>query len=388
MKKLLPLLLLIHTSSILHSEQLAHGISYTHISKKEPYPLSIHIVEMAKNAAQLFIEHALDKGLSREPVSSIGERTNALIAINAGNYRRGGQFNGNAVGFLKINDTVYADPNIARALVCISSKNSISINQIKCSWHLVLGSNILPVDTINQPRGPKEAIIYNRSFGKYTLTNNNGTEIVVSKSKIIAVNHQRGNSPIPKDGFVYSIEETLDIDLSMIKVGINARLSYTIEPDIDIEYAVSGAGLLIQNSSVVKNFHTDFMLDAPIVHSGDAITADFHNQKERTWLIEGRHPRTALGIKADQTLVLLVVDGRQSGFSEGMSFAELANFLYALGCVEAVNLGGGGCTTLYIKNRGVVNSPAVFCNAERVNTSNCNERPVSDALIVRKTICY
>ncbi len=375
-------ILLMSTGSMLHGEQLGHGISYRHIISKNPRPLSIHIVEIVKHNAKLSLVHALNEGLSREPVSSIGERTNALIAINAGNYRRGGQFNGNAVGFLKINEFIYADPNISRASVCISSKKVVSINQIKCTWHLTLGNNVFPVNKINQPRGLKDAIIYNRSFGKSTLTNNKGIEIVVSKNKIIAINHERGNSPIPKDGFVYSVEGTLDIDLGVTNVDMNARLSYTMEPNSDVEYVVSGAGLLIKNANIVNNFHSDFMLDSPIVHSGDEVAADFQNQKERTWLIEERHPRTALGIKSDQTLVFLVVDGRQPDFSEGMNFAELANFLYSLGCVEAVNLGGGGCTTLYIKDRGVVNSPAVVYDSERVNTLNYNERPVSDALIV------
>ncbi len=382
MKKSLLLLFLINTGSILHSEQLAPGITYTHISQKNPRLLSIHIVEIAKDSPNLALVHALGTGLSREPVSSIGERTNALIAINAGNYRRGGQFNGNAVGFLQIKNSIYSHPNLARSLLCISRQNIISIDTIRQSWHLIAGNQTFPVDKINQPRAQDDAIIYNRSFGKSTLTNENGTEVVVSNGRIISINYNSGNSLIPKNGFVYSVEKTASIDLSMLSVNTNTSLSYTIEPDTDIEYIVSGSGLLIKNSCIVKNFHDDFMLDAPIVHTGDEIVADFQNKKERTWLIEEYHPRTALGIKADQTVVLVVVDGRQPGFSEGMNFAELADLLHSLGCVDAINLGGGGCTTLYIKNRGVVNSPAVSRDPKRVNTSNCNERPVSDALIV------
>jgi len=70
-----------------------------------------------------------------------------------------------------------------------------------------------------------------------------------------------------------------------------------------------------------------------------------------------RHPRTAVGLRADNTAVLLTVDGRHPGKSEGMTLEELAQFMKELGCVEALNLDGGGSTTLWLRNRGVINYP-------------------------------
>lgn len=58
------------------------------------------------------------------------------------------------------------------------------------------------------------------------------------------------------------------------------------------------------------------------------------------------HPRTAVGITADRKLILLAVDGRQPGFSGGMLSSEVADLLLQLGVVDAVNLDGGGSTTL------------------------------------------
>lgn len=57
-------------------------------------------------------------------------------------------------------------------------------------------------------------------------------------------------------------------------------------------------------------------------------------------------PHTALGIKSDGTLVLYTVDGRQSGYSAGATLTEVATRLKELGCVEAVNLDGGGSTAV------------------------------------------
>ena len=62
----------------------------------------------------------------------------------------------------------------------------------------------------------------------------------------------------------------------------------------------------------------------------------------------GRAPRTALGMKEDGTLVVYAVDGRQSGYSMGLSQKDLAEEMLARGCVWAVNLDGGGSTALSV----------------------------------------
>ena len=60
-----------------------------------------------------------------------------------------------------------------------------------------------------------------------------------------------------------------------------------------------------------------------------------------------RHPRTAVGLDAGaRTLYLAVVDGRQPGYSQGMTAAELAALMLHLGCDRAINLDGGGSSIL------------------------------------------
>ena len=74
------------------------------------------------------------------------------------------------------------------------------------------------------------------------------------------------------------------------------------------------------------------------------------------------HPRTAIGIDRDtKTLIFLVVDGRQK-FSRGYTMVELANKMIELGADEALNLDGGGSSTMIAKRKsgvmGVINSPS------------------------------
>jgi hypothetical protein len=71
-----------------------------------------------------------------------------------------------------------------------------------------------------------------------------------------------------------------------------------------------------------------------------------------------RHPRTAVGWTADQSrLFLVVVDGRQEGYSDGMSLPELTWVFRRLGAAHALNLDGGGSTALAVGTT-VVNRPS------------------------------
>lgn len=63
------------------------------------------------------------------------------------------------------------------------------------------------------------------------------------------------------------------------------------------------------------------------------------------------HPRTALGLDADgRWLTLAVVDGRQKGYSEGLSERELAQYMAELGCCDALNLDGGGSSSMLLED--------------------------------------
>ncbi|MFI3250424.1 MAG: phosphodiester glycosidase family protein, partial [Eubacteriales bacterium] len=74
---------------------------------------------------------------------------------------------------------------------------------------------------------------------------------------------------------------------------------------------------------------------------------------------EGRAPRSAVGMKADGTLVFYVADGRQTGYSVGLSQADLANHFMSLGCVWAANLDGGGSSTIALTT-DVTRSPSLY----------------------------
>ena len=85
----------------------------------------------------------------------------------------------------------------------------------------------------------------------------------------------------------------------------------------------------------------------------------------------GKNPRTAIGIKATGEIMLVVIDGRKARYSVGMTTFQEAVFMKKHGAVWALNLDGGGSSTMWIKGTGVVNRP-----------SDGTERAVSSAVLV------
>lgn len=83
-----------------------------------------------------------------------------------------------------------------------------------------------------------------------------------------------------------------------------------------------------------------------------------------------RHPRTCI-CQTPSELKFIIVDGR-SETAHGMSLSELQQFLTTLGCVDALNLDGGGSSTLWRAKKGIINKPS----------DKSGERPVSSVILI------
>lgn len=102
-------------------------------------------------------------------------------------------------------------------------------------------------------------------------------------------------------------------------------------------------------------------------------------QREDLKFVSQRHNRTALGVRADGTTLLLVADGRFKHRAEGLSLPELIMVMRWLGCTDAINLDGGGSTTMYVRSHPdrVVNHPS-----DNRRYDHTGQRPVSNAILV------
>ena len=101
---------------------------------------------------------------------------------------------------------------------------------------------------------------------------------------------------------------------------------------------IGGAPTLVKNSQVEVTYNQEIMWGSGVGYdNGD--------------------PRTAVGYTAENHVIMVTADGRQSGISEGVGLPELAQIMIDIGCVEAMNLDGGGSTQMATAS-GYVNSPS------------------------------
>lgn len=117
----------------------------------------------------------------------------------------------------------------------------------------------------------------------------------------------------------------------------------------------------------------DVMLSGPLLVLNNSV-----EELDTTSFTKARHPRSAIGIKANGKVILLTVDGRQDN-SAGLSLLELTKLMRWLGCVSAINLDGGGSTTLWTEKFGVINYPS-----DNKKWDHEGERKVANVLVLKK----
>ena len=105
------------------------------------------------------------------------------------------------------------------------------------------------------------------------------------------------------------------------------------------------------------------------------------NLLPKTSLVITKHPRSSIGVINKHKVVLITLDGRTAD-SRGMTLLQLTDLMISLGCKDAVNLDGGGSTTMWINGKpfnGVVNMP---CDNKKFDHEG--ERAVSDIIIIKE----
>lgn len=116
------------------------------------------------------------------------------------------------------------------------------------------------------------------------------------------------------------------------------------------------------------------------VGTGTVIVKDSEPVDDRTFShYLSAQPRSAVGIRADGSLVLYAVDGRQASYSVGLKLYDLAKRMASLGCVYAANLDGGGSTAVNASLRGSDTASIVSSPSGKV------ERRVSNAIVFTDT---
>ena len=294
-------------------------------------PVRINLIELStdvNNNLEVTPAIASETLSARNKISEIAKRENAIAAINGGYFK---PQTGVPLGTLMINKKVYTGPIYDRVALGIFD-NSYGMARVQLKAKIRTNIGDIKIDNINQPRMlSTNTIVYTPDWGRTAPPcPQYGKAIAVQNERLVAESY--GALEIPENGFVVVAPEKA---LAPILNAKKFKLDIKMNPEWEgVNHIISGGPYLVKNNEIYVD-----------------MTA------QKLSAIGGRNPRTAIGYTRDNHLIMMTADGRE-GASIGLTLVELANLMKEFGCVNAMNLDGGGSTVMYV-NGAVVNKPAV-----------------------------
>ncbi len=341
---------------------------------------AVYVAEMDRRAEnlQFDIELANNQILGRETITNATRRlirgdVNPLAGVNGSfgiredNRGRGGMIfnlhiqNGELVSIpIALDRWGYSPASPwGETSFGVTPDGEFLIDAVQLNGHLRVGkgtSATLSINAVNQICDSLcPVVLFTPRFGKRTLTRR-CYEFTLRQIKlpltgkykssfVVTAVNQRGNSVIPPDGVVLSIEPHLGRDWEdKIRKATAGTLEIALTPRKwqSVQQGIGGNLRLVRNGKVEPELIA--------FEKSRGGTAYRHRNGA------SRHPRSALGFN-DEKLFLIAVDGRQPGYSMGMTLYDMGKFFSELGIKHAINFDGGSSSTLWALGR-VANSPA------------------------------
>ena len=212
---------------------------------------------------------------------------------------------------------------------------------------------------------PSELIRYMPVFGPSTEPGDGVEAVLDGDGRVTAVREPRGG-PIPAGGSVLAgTGDGADWLRAHARTGARVAVRTDVWTRRGRLPLHAGLGVVNGGPRLLEHGHPDIAAEAEgFDHPDDP--GFYYAFALR------RNPRTIAGVARDGDLILVAVDGRAPGYSAGLDFEEEAAVMRRLGADDAVNLDGGGSTTMTIRG-SVVTRPS----------DATGERPIGDAILVR-----
>lgn len=326
----------------------APGVDYGHIRMGlSEGPVLVNYIAIDLDHAGIEVRPALAdaQAAGQETVSQMSRRLGAIAAVNGIYFSSAGR----PLGLVATGQRLISPPVYARTAFGWFDDGSWLMSRVDLTGHVQSGSISAPLYTVNGARVAGQVALYTPDFGYASPANDRGRTLAAVGGEVIQVN-TRGPTPIPPGGYVMVCDERSP--LFGLQVGDALQANWWLTPapfNRPLRFAIGGGPRLVENGRVT-------------------VTSDA--ERFQPDIARGRAPRTALGVTPDRKLLLVVVNGRQEGLSVGLTLEELAGLMIELGARDAMNLDGGGSSTLVVRDR-VLNMP-----------SGGVERPVNNALLV------
>ena len=343
---------------------LTPGVTYERQLWFTPHgPEVLHVMTAPRPGGLYALKPILSNNLvtGRETVTSMERRISTTATVGGVNADLFSWNEGLPSGMFMESGVLRTPPHPRRSTVGITDDGRLLVERVAMlgTWQGL--SQRRPLNGLNQRPGPEGVSLFTPAWGATTPAAQGTVEITLDPfppaapftdltGTVIAAK-PGGGTPIPPTGAVLvgrgSSAGRLASEAPAGQV-VTARL--ILRPQWGgVVDAVGGGPLIVQNGQPVFRALEDF--------SSSQLSL--------------RNPRTAVGQRADGRIILLAVDGRQPGYSTGMTNFELAQAMVGLGAVTASSLDAGGSTTMAFEGE-LLNRPS----------DPGGERAVADGLFV------
>jgi len=342
--------------------ELAPGIFYTNYWFPN-FPWLIHVARLDRRGGFAFHSiHAYDRVCGLSPASELAEiarRWGEPVAVLNGDFFQVEHFGaGDPRGLQIVEGNLLSGPS-GRAVFWVDDSGQPHLDQVWPDFWIHFPDGSVKPFRLNEELHSNRLVLYTPDYGFSTGTTNvrNVTELVLepftSEPGVLLRAGQTIQAWVREAGkFGDSMLEPgllvlaagPKVDISGVEAGMLLEISTATRPDLSRARAAIGGGpILLKDGKIV-----------PLPKPPFKKRRKMSNEIRAWW---ERHPRTALGWNAD-SWYLVVVEGRWNGISAGMTLDELAVFMRKrLGCTDAINLDGGGSSTLWL-NGQVRNYPS------------------------------
>ena len=272
---------------------------------------------------------------------------------------------GDAVGLLVAENTILRPPIYRRgALLYADGRWRIeSVGMDDIALMLPGDIRLRPGnDACLNPAAPRDKAIYTRAGARQSSNCAlQRTPAAPDHSEFVIVNRQvlswkrGGGLPIPQNGFVLSLRDSALPGGAVDDIINDAWIEYAFADDGEpVQAAIQAGPILLRNGEPVESSE-EFRAS----HGGSVGISPVRMDRSTA---DRRKARSAIGVNADGSLTLLVVDGcdpasRTPLDSAGATLAEMREMLQAAGVADALNLSGEGSSHLFVAG-GLTNAPS------------------------------
>jgi hypothetical protein len=379
--------------------QVEPGVEWTTIVRQRgPERINVLAVDPARVRGVLSNERIA----GGERVSSMGRRVHAVAGVNGTYFTP----SGDPVGVLALDGELLSEPVDGRSALILPAPGEASpplIARVRFRGRVTVNGRSREIDGIDRTRGLIPAcggrggdVPTTRPNAVFTCTDASeivlltprygarppreaGVEAIVRDGRVARV-RPPGTGPVPRDGLLFTgtgdaarFLRNAGLPRSRAEIALTliaGRKRIPVAPD---DGAPAGGGAPGAGAPTVALGLGPRLLRAGRIAVSATVEGFDPPQAPNFFrsFVAGRNPRTLAGVRPDGTLLLVTVDGGRPRWSAGMTLTEAARLMRSLGATDALNLDGGGSSTMFVRGE-VVNRPS-----DRVG-----ERPVSNGLFV------